>query len=247
MTTFTEIRATVRRRLLLSYRLDPEVAADWLPAGLRPQLVDGSAVAGVCLIALRSVRPAWLRADVGVRAESAAHRIAVEWTHDGVSRTGVYIRERHSASLGPVLGGGRIFPGPQTLARFRLDESDDRIRIAMTSRTENVSVDARIGGAWSSGLWAGPEEAAAFYEGGSLGWSPRRRGSELDALEVVAGEWRFDPVTVDRVNSSWIDGMPHGSAVFDSALVVRDVVTRWSAPEGQPSASAPGATTRRNT
>ncbi len=41
---------TIERRILINYRLDPAAARQLVPSPLRPQLVAGSAVAGVCLI-----------------------------------------------------------------------------------------------------------------------------------------------------------------------------------------------------
>jgi uncharacterized protein YqjF (DUF2071 family) len=58
--------ATVERRLLLNYRVDPAVVAPLLPAPLRPRLAGGAAVAGVCLIRLGDLRPAGLPVAVGV-------------------------------------------------------------------------------------------------------------------------------------------------------------------------------------
>jgi hypothetical protein len=53
-----------QRRLLVNYRVDPDVAARVLPPPLRPQQVAGWAVAGICLIRLAQLRPgrvpAWL-------------------------------------------------------------------------------------------------------------------------------------------------------------------------------------------
>ena len=49
----------VERRLLVNYRVDPEVAASLLPAPLRPQLANGWGVAGICLIRLGRLRPSW--------------------------------------------------------------------------------------------------------------------------------------------------------------------------------------------
>ena len=81
----------IERRLLVNYRVDPEVAARLLPEPLRPQLVAGSAVAGICLIRLGQMRPGGLPAWMGLRSENAAHRVAVEWdTRSGVE-SGVYI------------------------------------------------------------------------------------------------------------------------------------------------------------
>ena len=81
------MNAVVERRLLVNYRLQPEVAARLLPSPFRPQLVAGWAVAGICLIRLGALRPAPLPAAAGLRSENAAHRFAVEWEDvDGVLR-----------------------------------------------------------------------------------------------------------------------------------------------------------------
>jgi hypothetical protein len=42
--------SVIERRLLVNYRVDPAAAASLLPTPLRPQLVNGWAVAGICLI-----------------------------------------------------------------------------------------------------------------------------------------------------------------------------------------------------
>ncbi|MFX5956861.1 hypothetical protein ABTF01_20925, partial [Acinetobacter baumannii] len=64
--------ATIERRLLVNYCLDPDVARSMLPVGVRPQIVNDSAVAGVCLIRLHHLRPAILRRlEVGHTSENA--------------------------------------------------------------------------------------------------------------------------------------------------------------------------------
>src|SRR4028118_606607 len=73
------------RRVLVNCRVVPDALDGILPAPFRPKLVRGHAVAGICLIRLREVRPRGLPALVGVGSENAAHRIAVEWDgEDGV-------------------------------------------------------------------------------------------------------------------------------------------------------------------
>ncbi|MEO8095715.1 MAG: DUF2071 domain-containing protein, partial [Pseudolysinimonas sp.] len=102
----------IDRRLLVNYRVDPDVARGLVPAGLRPLLIDGNAVAGICLLRLDQLRPAGLPSAIGLRSENVAHRIAVEWdTPDGM-RTGVFIPRRDSGSRVNVAVGGRLFPGP---------------------------------------------------------------------------------------------------------------------------------------
>ena len=219
----------MRRRLLLTYRVDPEVARGIIPDPFRPQLVDGSAVAGVCLIGLTHLRPGWLRSEVGISTENAAHRFAVEWEEDGVTRTGVYVTERHSSSLIPVLGGGRFFPGVQRHARFEVEETDTRFRVRMRADDAEVTADVALTESWESSLFASVDEASDFYRGGGTGWSPGRRGAE--GVELTAEPWSVQACEVNEVTSTFFDALPAGAAVLDSALVMRDIPVTWRRPE----------------
>jgi hypothetical protein len=238
MIGFTRLRAQVRRRLLVTYRMDPVVARQLVPEPFRPQIVDGSAVAGVCMIGLRSVRPGWLVPRFGIRTENVAHRVAVEWDEDGRTRSGVYIVERHSSSLLPVIAGGRMFPGVQKRARFRLDETASRFRVQMSAPGIEVAVDARLGGAWTSSLFPTVEAASAFYRDGSVGWSPRRDGTGVEPLELTSSDWAVEPAELLSVHSSFFDAMPEGAAVFDSVVAMRDLPFVWDTPAIVPDAAA---------
>ncbi|MDQ4212599.1 DUF2071 domain-containing protein [Microbacterium sp. ASV81] len=230
MSGFKTLRAQVRRRLLISYRVNPDVAQTLIPEPFRPQIVDGSAVAGVCMIGLQSVRPGWIRPRLGLRSENVAHRIAVEWDEDGVTRSGVYIVERHSSSLLPVLAGGRLFPGVQKRARFTLDETTSRFRVAMSARGIRVAVDVELGGPWNSSLFSTVEEASSFHEHGAVGWSPRRDGRGVEPLELTSTDWMVEPGRVISVQSSFFDQLPEGAAVLDSVVVMRDLPFFWDTP-----------------
>ena len=244
MSGFKTLRAQVRRRLLISYRVDPAVAQSLIPDQFRPQIVDGSAVAGVCMIGLQSVRPGWLRPRVGFRTENVAHRIAVEWVENGKTRSGVYIVERHSSALLPVLAGGRLFPGVQKRARFELDETESRFRVSMSAPGTRVSVDVQLGGEWTSSLFPSVEAASAFHEQGAVGWSPRRNGLGVEPLELTSKEWVVEPGQVVSLRSSYFDALPDGAAVLDSVLIMRDLPFFWDTPhiEPDPAARMPVAT-----
>ena len=110
--------SVIERRLLVNYRVDQEVAASLLPTPLRPQLVNGWAVAGICLIRLGRLGPSWVPGWAGMRTENAAHRIAVEWDGTGGRLSGVYIPRRDTDSVATVLAGGRLFPGEHHRASF---------------------------------------------------------------------------------------------------------------------------------
>lgn len=233
MSGFKTLRAQVRRRLLISYRVDPSVAQTLIPEPFRPQIVDGSAVAGVCMIGLQSVRPGWLRPRFGFATENVAHRVAVEWDEDGVTRTGVYIVERHSSSFLPVVGGGRLFPGVQKKARFTLDETERRFRVTMSSSDTTVAVDVEVGGAWTSTLFPTVDDASSFHEDGAVGWSPRRKGG-VESIALTSSEWHVEAGQANSVRSSFFDQLPEGAAVLDSVVVMRDVPFFWEVPRVTP-------------
>ncbi|UIP59717.1 hypothetical protein DSM26151_26310 [Agromyces marinus] len=223
--------ATIERRLLVNYRVEPDAIAPTLPGGLRPQLVDGSAVAGVCLIRLGDFRPAWFAPKVGHRSESAAHRVAVEWDGPDGVRTGVFIPRRHSASRLAQLAGGRVFPGVHEHARVTSVESDDNLHVTVDAVDLRVDVDVDVVPAeqFESSLFADLAEASDFFRKDAIGWSPTR-GGELEALRLDTDDWRVQPGHATRVESSFFDALPPGAAEFDHVLVMRDVPVVWSSP-----------------
>lgn len=92
------LRATMERRILVNYRVDPDVLAAVLPAPFRPALVNGQGVAGICLIRLGDIRPAGLPAAMGLTSENAAHRIGVQWDTPHGPVTGVFVPRRDTSS-----------------------------------------------------------------------------------------------------------------------------------------------------
>ncbi|MDP3951591.1 DUF2071 domain-containing protein [Microbacterium sp.] len=223
MTMVSGVQARLRRRLLLSYRLDANVARGLLPDGLSPLLVDGHAVAGVCVLGLESIRPQWLRGRWGLRSENAAHRIAVEWDDDGELQRGVYIFERHSSAWFPVLFGGRAFPGVHRKARFAIDESADRYAVTMDAEGESLAADVEVGGEWKSELFATVEDASEFYRSGRIGWSRRHDAVRLERVALTSTEWAVEGAQLRSLRSSFFDALPEGAAVFDSVVVMRDL------------------------
>lgn len=231
MTVVRGVRAHLRRRLLVSYRIDPEVARTIVPAPLRPQLVAGQALGGFCVLGLEAIRPRWMPATLGLRSENAAHRMAVEWDANGATHTGVYILERHSTAWHAVLFGGRLFPGVHRRARFTAVESGERYAMTMDAEDEHIEADVEVGGDWQSGFFATVGEASDFYRSGRIGWSPGIDGRTLEAVALAADDWAVEPARVNRVKSSFFESLPAGSAVLDHVVVMRDLPIRMDAPQ----------------
>ena len=77
------IHGIIDRRVLLNYRIDPEVLRRVLPPPFKPKLYAGHGVGGVCMIRFKQLRPRLVPGWLGLRSENAAHRIAVQWEQDG--------------------------------------------------------------------------------------------------------------------------------------------------------------------
>ena len=120
------IKGIIDRRLLVNFRVDPLILSRVLPS-LRPQMVNGFGIAGICLIRLKGLHPTWLPSLPGWSSENAAHRIAVEWDRDGEVCRGVYIPRRDTDSRLAVGVGGRFFPGIHHHARFDVREDKSRM------------------------------------------------------------------------------------------------------------------------
>ncbi|GAA4481016.1 DUF2071 domain-containing protein [Microbacterium panaciterrae] len=230
MSVVPGVRAHLRRRLLVSYRLDPDVARGLLPAPLRPQLVNGQALAGFCVLGLDGIRPRWMSAEVGLRSENAAHRVAVEWDEDGAVRTGVYILERHSSAWHPVLFGGRLFPGVHRHARFTIGERDGRYAMTMDAGGEHLDADVEVGGPWTSAFFDTVEEASEFYRSGRIGWSRAHDGVTLESVALAAEGWAVQAARIRSVHSSFFDALPPGAAQLDHVVVMRDLDITMEAP-----------------
>lgn len=140
---------------------------------------------GICVLRLAQLRPAGLPAGLGMRSDNAAHRIAVEWDGPSGVEVGVYVLRRDSAQRLPALAGGRLFPGVHGRATFAVDDADDVLRVAyLTDDGVEVDVTARPLDVWASRLFASPTEASAFFEAGSCGFSPDRRGC-LEGIQMA--------------------------------------------------------------
>jgi hypothetical protein len=232
------IQGVIKRRLLVNFRVDPEVVQRLLPAGLTPKLQGDSAIAGICLIRLERIRPAHIPWPLGFACENAAHRVAVVWRDSyGAEREGVYIPMRHTDSSLILMLGGRLFPGVHQRATFEVEDTRDDIDISIRSASGDMQAarHGRPAGQLPRGS-AFPSLVAAseFFRGGSVGYSPGRDRGRLEGLKLVSPKWRVDPLAISEVQSSWLAEparFPPGSCEFDCALVMRDVAHRWVAAD----------------
>lgn len=229
------VAGIIERRVLINFRCQPDFVQNVLPKPFRPKLVEAWSIAGICLIRLGGIRPAFLPALGGLRSENAAHRIAVEWDDHGTIKEGVFIPRRDTNAWLNRVAGGKVFPGVHHAAEFQTSETGDHFEIEMQSKDGDafVSVRAHITDKLPiDSIFESLNEASEFFQRGSLGWSSRIEKGTFDGLELSCAGWRMEPLAVEHVESSFFADLkrfPAGSVKFDSAFLMRDISHEWHA------------------
>jgi hypothetical protein len=229
------VRGTIDRRMLINFRVAPEVLQRNLPAPFRVKTVRGWGMAGICLIRLKDMRVGFAPAAVGLTSENAAHRIAVEWDDNNGTREGVFIPRRDTSSRLNTIVGGRIFPGVHHLGNFDVRETESEFRLHMHSEDGHtrVVVEAEIADQLpGTSIFRSVAEASAFFERGALGYSVTATPGEFDGLELKSFRWRIEPLAIRRVESSFFadrSRFPDGTVEFDNALLMRGIEHEWHA------------------
>lgn len=228
------IAGEIRRRMLLNYRVDTDVARGIVPANFRVKEVGGFAIAGVCLIRLEGLRPRWMPSWLGMSSENSAHRIAVEWDTDDGVKEGVYVPWRNTDSRLASLAGGRIFPGVHHMSDFVVQDAGGVVNMSIVERGkdeplvefESVETDEFP----ADSVFKNLTETSEFFQLGNVGYSIKPDTDELEGLELRTLDWLVKPLDVTSIKSSYYDDesiFPKGSITFDHGLLMRDIRHEW--------------------
>lgn len=231
--TSPAMRGIIDRRILVNFRVQPDVISSLLPDYFRPRLINDCAIAGICLIRLKNIRPRGLPGWWGVASENAAHRIAVEWDTDCGVNEGVFIPRRDTSSMLQMFAGGRFFPGIHHLAKFKVNEANGQFGLQMRScdGTISLGVSARLTPKIpATSIFSSLETASEFFAHGSVGYSAAKNPDCCDGLELHTDQWHVEALEVQSVTSSYFedtDRFPKGTVQFDCALLMRNVEHEW--------------------
>lgn len=225
------IQGVIDRRILINYQIDKDVLESFLPYPFKPKLVKGKGVAGICLIRLKEIRPKGLPKSIGISSENGAHRIAVEWESEGITKEGVYIPRRDTSSKLNAFAGGTLFPGEHHLADFKVYELSGNYEVSFESNDQTkLSILAKETEEWNeNSLFQNINEASSFFEQGAVGYSPNNKKT-FDGLELKTTNWKVTPLEVLKVESSFFDNekvFPKGSVNFDNALLMKNISHEW--------------------
>lgn len=233
MSLLDTIRGVISRRVLLNYRIDPDVLQLAIPAPFRPKLYRGKGIGGVCMIRFKGLRPRFIPSWLGMGSENAAHRVAVEWDEDGKSREGVFIPRRDTNSWFNKTFGGRVFPCIFNRSMFEVDEVGGRVavRIVRQDGGEEVAFAGRPAERLpGSSLFPPLDEAAGFFSLGATGYSATRREGHYHGMHLKCLTWSIEPMDVEYARSSYFGDVarfPSGTVALDCALLMTDIEHEW--------------------
>jgi hypothetical protein len=234
-----KLATTIDRRLFITYRLNPELLKPILPEGLEPDIINGYAVAGICLIRLKNMRPQWFTPELGITVENVAHRIAIKYVDDqGETHSGVYIPERHTSSELAAGVGSAALPGIYKKGSFEVHETDKNFNIHMKGKELAVDIDASLTENWESQLFDTAEAASNFYRYAPIAISPAPKGHKFETLELATETWAVDKVQVNKLVATFYDAMPQSEIAFDHALVMRNIRATWGSAKNKEPAMA---------
>lgn len=228
-----EVTGTIDHRILLNFRIDPEVMKKNLPEEFTPKLVDGYAIGGICQVSLSEMRAKGMPSVIGTNSHNAAHRIAVNSSQG----EGVYVTRRDTNSWLNTMTGGRLFPGVYSKADFDVSSSGDHysVRIGNSEKKLIMSISADVVAELPEGsVFSSTEEVSDFFKTGNLGWSSREKSHQFDAIELQTTEWNMEPLEVKESYSAYFSDtskFPKGSVEFDSAMIMRNLKHSWVSRE----------------
>jgi hypothetical protein len=230
------IQGIIDRRVLVNFTVEPEIIRKIIPAPFNPKIYKGKAIAGICLIRLKNIRPKGFPDIIGISSENAAHRIAVEWEENNEIKEGVFIPRRDTSSFINNLAGGRIFPGQHHHSTFDVKEENGHYHVAFeNSDGTSLSIDAEKTNSFNQdSVFENLENASSFFEAGSVGYSPNK--NHFDGLKLKTFEWKVGALKVSSAKSSFFENeniFPKGSVQFDNALLMTEINHEWISVEQQ--------------
>ena len=227
------IHGIIDRRVLLNYRIEPDVLKRVLPPPFQPKLYRGKGIGGVCLIRFKQLRPRMVPGWRGIGSENAAHRIAVEWEQDGELREGVFIPRRDTNSWFNQTLGGRLFPGIHSRRKFETRDTDSSIAVRVLrddGSTEISFAGHLIDQLPATSNFPSLKDASVFFLKCWLGYSATHTSDHYHGMELHSLNWSVSPLAIDEARSCFFDDrekFPAGSIDLDCALLMRGIDHEW--------------------
>lgn len=227
------LNGIIDRRILINYRIRPEVVKSLLPSHLDPLVINGYASGGICLLRLKNIgvkgAPSFLR----INSENAAHRFLVTYRKDGEIVKGVYIPRRDTDSQLNVLVAGKLFSWPHYPASFEVEEGNGRYAVNMKSSDAKtaLTVSAELHTDFpTNSVFNSLGHASSCFESCAAGVSPSSKAKEFKTIHLKTKTWNVKPLQIRTLKSNFFEDkslFPDGSIEFDNALLMEGVEHEW--------------------
>lgn len=219
-------RGFLERRVLVNYRVAPGVLERLLPPRTHLRLCRGVGIATVSLVRQSHVRPRFLPAALGLSSDSAVYSICVEGDGGRSSAADLVALRRETSSW----FSSRMLHGLYQHARFEVCDDIDHLRVRVTGDdgTPCIALDGMPTPQLpAQSVFRSLAEASAFC-GCPVG-RPAQTALRLEG-PLPACEAKYEPLAISQLQVSFFDNtslFPPGTAVFDSALVLRHLEHQW--------------------
>jgi uncharacterized protein YqjF (DUF2071 family) len=223
----------IERRILINYRVDPDVIRKILPYPLKPIIIGGYASAGICLLKLRDIGLKYSPKFLKINSENAAHRVLVQWREGEQVRCGVYIPRRDTDSLLNVWLAGKVFAWPHYPAQFQTEEDNENYFVSVRSSDHRTSVlvRAKVGSTFpSSSMFRSIEHASECFQECSWGYSPSMEPGHYKQIQLKTTGWAVKPLDIQELSSNFFEDetiFPKRSVTFDNALLMENIPHEW--------------------
>lgn len=215
-------RGTIRQRVLLTYRVDEAWLQRQLPPGFAPTVVDGAALAGICVLRWQGLGPGLLPGRAGLAVDGVAERwFAHRLGHahvPGVVIPRRWMGSRGAAAMTRTIAGGEAVPSGLAFNRHGDDlriRTTDRDLLDLTVRPiEAHPGTARFGG--------DPTSITSLHATAARGWSVCRNASVAATDLHPEVPWAPRPARVVAGSQTILPS----DAELDHVIVMQDVPAR---------------------
>lgn len=219
---------TVMRRFLISYAVEPDGLAPYLPPGAELSIARGRAWVSACFVHIGDMRPAGMPAALGVGFRYLIHRTRARLPYpDGAMRESVLVLEpnidrRSLATLGRLAAGVRFH-----MRDISLDGTDEGWRLRMIDGATtllDVTIPRRFGTRMpTTSTFAAAAEADAFLLGVAYGgeWHPDR--SRVRLVAETHEPWTTQVGTCQTETNAFLEVLGVNEPVADHVITMTDI------------------------
>lgn len=227
------LNGVIDRRILVNYRVRPDVVKSLLPLHLDPLIVNGYASAGICIIRLKDVGIYGSPSCFRMTSENTAHRFLVTFIKDGEKMNGVYIPRRDTDSTLNVMLAGKIFSWPHYPATYEVVETIGRYSIKMKGKEKKTLLDIEthtVNKFPSGSMFDNIQHASDCFKSCSIGISPSTTADNFKVIELRTKRWAVKPLHVKKLTSTYFEDeslFPKSAIQFDNALLMTEIQHEW--------------------